>query len=236
MMDRFTTFRSTFEALKAFPAEEMKMAYIMMGEYALDGILPEAECSAAYGLFLSIKPLIDASIKKSEAGKAGGSSKQTEADSKQTAANRKQIEADCKQTASKPKQTASTTEAEGKLKKKEESIKDKKETLSNESVKKKFTPPTTEEVRQYAGEIGVTIDADRFVDFYASKGWMVGKTKMSDWKAAVRNWGRSQRQELTANGMRQESTAKKNAFTNFPQRNYDFDALEKQLLAAQMQG
>lgn len=229
MMDRFTTFRSTFEALKAFPAEEMKKAYVMMGEYALDGILPEAECSAAYGLFLSIKPLIDASIKKSEAGKAGGSAKQTEA-------NRKQTEADCKQTASKPKQTASTTEAEGKLKKKEESIKDKKETLSNESVKKKFTPPTTEEVRQYAGEIGATIDADRFVDFYASKGWMVGKTKMSDWKAAVRNWGRSQRQELTADGMRQESTAKKNAFTNFPQRNYDFDALERQLLAAQMQG
>ena len=229
MMNRFTTFRSTFEALKAFPAEEMKKAYVMMGEYALDGILPEAECSAAYGLFLSIKPLIDASIKKSEAGKAGGSAKQTEA-------NRKQTEADSKQTASKPKQTESTTEAEGKLKKKEESIKDKKETLSNESVKKKFTPPTTEEVRQYAGEIGVTIDADRFVDFYASKGWMVGKTKMSDWKAAVRNWGRSQRQELTANGMRQESTAKKNAFTNFPQRNYDFDALERQLLAAQMQG
>ena len=231
-MDRFTTFRSTFEALKAFPAEDMKKAYIMMGEYALDGILPEPEVTAAYGLFLSIKPLIDASIKKSEAGRAGGS-KQTEAELKQTEANTKQTEANCKQTTSKPKQTESKGEA------KEESIKikDKKETLSSESVKKKFTPPTAEEVRQYATEKGYTIDADRFVDFYASKGWLVGKTKMTDWKAAVRNWGRDQRQGLTANGMRQgltaEGTGKTNSFNNFPQRSYDFDALERQLLAAQ---
>jgi len=32
------------------------------------------------------------------------------------------------------------------------------------------------------------IQASSFVDFYESKGWMVGKTKMKDWKASVRNW------------------------------------------------
>ena len=35
------------------------------------------------------------------------------------------------------------------------------------------------------------MDASRFVDFYSSKGWMVGKTKMKDWQAAVRNWERN---------------------------------------------
>lgn len=52
----------------------------------------------------------------------------------------------------------------------------------------RFAPPTTEDVAEYAGSKGLTIDAQRFVDFYESKGWMVGKNKMKDWKAAVRNW------------------------------------------------
>ncbi len=51
-----------------------------------------------------------------------------------------------------------------------------------------FRPPTTQEVTDYTITRPIKIDADRFVDFYASKGWMVGKNKMKDWKAAVRNW------------------------------------------------
>ena len=37
-------------------------------------------------------------------------------------------------------------------------------------------------------EHGYNVDAERFVDFYRSKGWLVGKNKMKDWKAAVRSW------------------------------------------------
>ena len=55
----------------------------------------------------------------------------------------------------------------------------------------RFTPPSVEEVATYCQERGNGVDASRFVDFYSSKGWMVGKTKMKDWKAAVRNWERS---------------------------------------------
>ena len=40
---------------------------------------------------------------------------------------------------------------------------------------------------------GNGIDAQAFVDFYASKGWMIGKNKMKDWKAAVRTWERDTR-------------------------------------------
>lgn len=56
------------------------------------------------------------------------------------------------------------------------------------SKKKTFTPPTVDEVRAYCQERGNNIDPQRFVDFYESKGWMVGKNKMKNWKAAVRNW------------------------------------------------
>lgn len=55
----------------------------------------------------------------------------------------------------------------------------------------KFTPPTTEEVEAYCEEWGHTIDAGAFVDFYASKGWKVGSAPMKDWRAAVRNWWRT---------------------------------------------
>lgn len=53
---------------------------------------------------------------------------------------------------------------------------------------KRFTPPTVDEVRAYCKERGNGVDPQRFVDYYSSNGWMVGKTKMKDWKAAVRTW------------------------------------------------
>jgi predicted phage replisome organizer len=55
-------------------------------------------------------------------------------------------------------------------------------------ARKPFIPPTVEEVSTYCTERGNSVDAEAFVDFYASKGWMIGKNKMKDWKAAVRTW------------------------------------------------
>lgn len=55
-------------------------------------------------------------------------------------------------------------------------------------ARKPFNPPTVEEVREYCTERGNAVDPEAFVDFYASKGWMIGKNKMKDWKAAVRTW------------------------------------------------
>ncbi|HCL03103.1 MAG TPA: hypothetical protein DHW61_11970 [Lachnoclostridium phytofermentans] len=60
----------------------------------------------------------------------------------------------------------------------------------NKSNSSRFTPPTLEEVRTYCLERKNTVDASRWVDFYSSKGWMVGKNKMTDWKSAVRTWER----------------------------------------------
>ena len=54
--------------------------------------------------------------------------------------------------------------------------------------RKRFVPPTVGEVIAYCVERGNDIDAQQFIDFYECKGWMVGKNKMTDWKAAVRTW------------------------------------------------
>lgn len=56
-------------------------------------------------------------------------------------------------------------------------------------TRSRFTQPTVDEVCTYCQENGYTlVDPERFVNFYQSKGWKVGKEPMKDWRAAVRNW------------------------------------------------
>lgn len=73
---------------------------------------------------------------------------------------------------------------------KENKSKDIKENNTEVLQKKsyRFSPPTLEEIKAYILEKGYSVDADRFFNFYESKGWYVGKNKMKDWKAAVRTW------------------------------------------------
>ena len=59
------------------------------------------------------------------------------------------------------------------------------------SNRAKFSPPTLEEITDYFSERRNMVDPNKFFDFYESKGWYVGKNKMKDWKAAVRNWEKS---------------------------------------------
>lgn len=67
-------------------------------------------------------------------------------------------------------------------------------------ARKPFNPPTVEEVRAYCTERGNGVDPEAFIDFYESKGWMIGKNKMKDWKAAVRTWEQSDRRKGVKNG------------------------------------
>ena len=60
---------------------------------------------------------------------------------------------------------------------------------------KRFYPPTLDEVKQYCEERKNNIDPMAFIDFYSSKGWMIGKNRMKDWKAAVRTWERKRKEE-----------------------------------------
>lgn len=59
------------------------------------------------------------------------------------------------------------------------------ETVKNSS---NFKPPSIEEVTEYCNIRSNQVDPNTFIDFYSSKGWLIGKNKMRDWKAAVRTW------------------------------------------------
>lgn len=64
----------------------------------------------------------------------------------------------------------------------------------------RFTPPTVEEVRAYCEERGNAVDPERFVDYYSSNGWKVGRNSMRDWRAAVRTWERDDRKKESGSG------------------------------------
>ena len=105
-----------------------------------------------------------------------------------------------------------------------------------EGVKeKRFAPPTLQEVKDYCLKMGYThVDAERFIDYYTSNGWMVGKNRMKDWKAAVRNWDRREKNPQRQDGAAE--VAKKNRFHNLEEHGYDYDAMVWGMVGAAAQG
>ena len=83
-----------------------------------------------------------------------------------------------------------------------ESIKEKHETA------KRFVPPTLEEVKARIKEMNYTFDAEAFIAFYQSNGWMVGKSKMKDWRAAMVTWQKRE-PRFPQGGKNNSSTTKK---------------------------
>jgi DNA-binding transcriptional MerR regulator len=67
-------------------------------------------------------------------------------------------------------------------------------TNKNNKNEKKFIIPTFNDVLEYCMQNNLDVDGVKFINFYESKGWMVGKNKMKDWKAAIRTWVKPKQQ------------------------------------------
>lgn len=192
---QFTFYRSYYEAVKVLPKKEQVAVILAICNYALNNEEPRLN-GTANAIFGLIRPTLDSSRRKAESGKQGGS--KTQANDKQTESK---TEANCKQTAS---EKENKKEKENKIE--NECSLPPISPLSGDDAaaprSARFTPPSVEDVRAYCQERRNGIDPQAFVDFYASKGWMVGKNKMKDWKAAVRNWerGDSERKAKASNG------------------------------------
>lgn len=61
-----------------------------------------------------------------------------------------------------------------------------------QKTSQRFLKPTVEQIQSYCKERGNSVDAQYFFDYYESKGWLVGKTPMKSWQAAVRTWERNE--------------------------------------------
>lgn len=99
---------------------------------------------------------------------------------------------------------------------------DKEEDKDNNNIGQKrsrFMPPTLIEVQSYCNERGNKVDADCFINHYEANGWMVGKNKMKDWKAAVRTWERN----LASTAVSNKANATQS--NNYTERQYTDDFL-----------
>ena len=107
--------------------------------------------------------------------------------------------------------------------KEEDKDKEKDKGGSNARARTRFTAPTVNEVDDYAQGMGYTgFSAQRFVDYYASKGWVVGKSPMRDWKAAVRGWASRDR----GDGRTQvDRRPQENPALNYAQRGQTHDVI-----------
>lgn len=78
--------------------------------------------------------------------------------------------------------------------------------------------PTLKELNAYCSQNNFTIDCERFIDYYSSNGWKVGRNPMKDWKATVRNWARKEKSEV--NGESSFDIDKFNDYENNLDLNY----------------
>ena len=197
---QFTWYRSYYDALKELPEEEFRAIVLAVCAYALDGEEPELS-GVARAIFTLIRPTLEVGRSKAE---NRSRAEQTVLSAEQTGNRLEQTKNKPEQTQNKRKQTDNKPEQTRKEKEKEREKESENDSYCSPpppSGPKRFVPPTLAEVQSYVAERQSPVDPQGFIDFYASKGWMVGKTPMKDWKAACRNaetWERWSRTEASA--------------------------------------
>ncbi len=176
--EQFTFYRSYYDALKNLPEKERAKVLFAILEYALDEQEQnnlEGVCAAC---FLLIRPTLDSgrikAANRKNKTKTNEEQNENKAETK-SEQNRKEKE--------KEREVEVEKEREVEVERENDSSPPKAPVAA-----RRFTPPTVEDVAAYCRERGSNVDAQRFVDFYASKGWKVGNAGMKDWHAAVRNW------------------------------------------------
>ena len=173
----------------------------MIVRYLRTGEEPEPRTDTQEAVLTAIRPVMETSRSRIVAGGNGGKSSSNDAgkaESKRPSKTgskplSKTASNDASNDASKPRSKRPSEEEE-----EEEVGRGIKE--EERGSKARFRAPSPEEVAEYARSYAegkgldlasTDFDPERFVDFYAQKGWMVGKAKMKDWKASVRIWVRT---------------------------------------------
>lgn len=206
----FVLYTSYLKHIELLTIEQRGMLLTAIFKYA-SGAEPNGMDDMTRMAFSFIKSDMDENAEKyqktvnarRESGKKGGRPKSSESDEKQ----KKQMLLD----ESKDKQKNPVYEDEY------VNVNDKDKKICN----RRFTPPTLEEVQSFINEHGYRVDANRFIDFYSSKGWMVGKNKMKDWQAAIRGWASRDKQQQGSK------------FNNFQETGTNWDDVAYQIMATQ---
>ena len=167
----------------------------MIVRYLRTGEEPEPRTDTQEAVLTAIRPVMETSRSRIVAGGNGGKSSSNDASK---AESKRPSKTGSKAESKRPSKTGSKAESKRPSEEEEEVGRGIKE--EGKASAARFRAPSPEEVAEYAAAYAASkgidlastdFDPERFVDFYAQKGWMVGKSRMKDWKASVRNWVRT---------------------------------------------
>ena len=193
--DSFIFYGSFYEAISCLDDATRLQCYDAVASYAITGIDPELN-GVAKAIFALIKPQIDANNKRynngckgAEYGKKGGRpvTKNPIGDNDENPIGVND-ENPNETPNEKENENVNVNENENEKEKENESPSETKREKQAKEKRTRFSAPSVDEVRDYCRERGNSIDAETFVDFYASKGWKVGNSPMKDWQSAIRTW------------------------------------------------
>ncbi len=168
----FTFFRSFRDAVAMTNPDEQLVLYKAIADYALDQTEPDISTLGSLGklCWTAIRPNIESGLIRFRNGCKGGAPK----------GNRNACKTEEKQAGINLKTTESL-------------LTENKNEDENTKCRTKgcpFIAPAKREIEDYILSAGLDVDAACFLDHYTANGWMVGRNKMKDWRAALRNWAR----------------------------------------------
>ena len=175
----------------------------MIVRYLRTGEEPEPRTDTQEAVLTAIRPVMETSRSRIVAGGNGGKSSSSDASKAESKRPSKTGSKPVSKSGSKTPSKSSSSDAskaESKRPSEEEEEVGRGIKEEGKASAARFRAPSPEEVAEYAAAYAASkgidlastdFDPERFVDFYAQKGWMVGKSRMKDWKASVRNWVRT---------------------------------------------
>lgn len=179
----------------------------MIVRYLRTGEEPEPRTDTQEAVLTAIRPVMETSRSRIVAGGNGGKSSSNDASKAESkrpskTGSKPQSKSGSKTQSKSGSKTSSelASKAESKRPSEEEEEVGRGIKEEGKANAARFRAPSPEEVAEYAAAYAASkgidlastdFDPERFVDFYAQKGWMVGKSRMKDWKASVRNWVRT---------------------------------------------
>ncbi len=178
-LESFVFYRSFRDAIEEMNDADKLSTLLAICDYALYGIEPELKGILPRAVFTVARPSIDANKTRRESGGKGGRPP------KKTSGFESKNQRFSK---TKSTETESVTE----------SVTESGENKACKPPRPRFVPPSVDEVRTYCQERKNGINAAAFIDFYEARGWMLNKTKMKDWRAAVRTWERREQKPKEA--------------------------------------
>ena len=212
-MESITIYRNMVDSVRNLEQADFQPIVMAIFDFALDGKEPESLTPMQYAVFNMTRVNIEKSNerrrskaeyekKRRERKKAEREAlKSNSVDNAWTSVDNESKCVDVRYDKEKEKEKVKVKEKvkENEKEKEKEKVKENLSSNSNniyicgekispQTPRKKFVKPTVEEVRNYCLERNNNVNPEKFIDFYESKDWYIGKNKMKDWKAAVRTW------------------------------------------------